>query len=173
MHACSPLTRQDARGTWESQGRTRDPFKHGSVYLAFGELFSALPSVHETCKDLPVLCKNYSSASPQLRWILFIYYYASLPTRDRASKKCHEKKCKEMAWKKIWHCPAAGSICLSAGPCWTHRIQKEYDKHSSRPGVEMLEDNNKKWWWCWKFSDLDIWQTVLGYGALGELYRNC
>lgn len=62
---------------------------------------------------------------------------------------------------------------------WEHlsfsraRIQKEYDKHSNRPGAEMLENNNKKWWWCWKFSDLDIWQTVLGYGALGELYRNC
>lgn len=135
----SPQTRQDTKGTWQAQVGTRSPFMHGTllnrapqqVHWALLEPFPALLSVPQTCKDLPVLCKAYSSAPHCCSaWTLSIYcsVRVSIPPRNHTEAE-------DVAWKKVM-------LPIIYAMAWLEPHKAPNDAHASSKNFLLLDSYN-------------------------------
>lgn len=142
----SPQTRQDTKGTWQSQGGTWGPFKHGTIASPLG-FYGAISCFTRCTADLQRLAcslQDILQCSPLLQCLDLVYLLTSsflfLPEIMQMLKMWHGKRC---------CCLAAGGLCLSAGPCtWKSTANKEtttWQPSTASPPTHSNQDTHAGW----------------------------
>lgn len=136
----SPQTRQDTKGTWQSQGGTWGPYKHGTTArpLSFYRAISCFTRYISDLQRLACSLQNLLQGSPLLQCLDLAYLLLCQSSFLLLSEIMQTLK---MQHGKRWCCLAAGGLCPSVGPC----NLKEHCKQRNNPPVTQHSKSSHPW----------------------------